>query len=318
MSRKKLRQILDESEHRSDIISDLMDEFERLINQKGEDLAEYLINDFLDALDKKGGRLLSSVENVRKFRLIDRAYSKFQSEQGKKIIGKLVQDYRRISAANKKYYGLLSGSGIDVRDIRNLINYRLGISSTGKLLKDGFLQNILMSTPGKELLKKELYRSIVAGRGYAATKKAIKDLIVGNKDKLGEFERYHRQVTYDTHVQLDRMENAIYAEKLELSHFIYQGTRRKDSRHFCVQRKGKAFSTDEAEKFKDLIDQYEYRKGVRKDKIKVPIGPIVGERHQTTEQKKADYEWKIDLGGYNCVDMVSYITEDLYKLLKNR
>lgn len=313
---KKLRQILDESQHRADMISDLMDEFERLINQKGEELAEYLIQDFLEALDKQDGRILSKVENIRKFRLIDKAYSKFQSEQGRKIIGKLVQDYKKIAAANRKYYGLLSGTGIDVRDIRNLINYRLGITSDGKIMKDGFLQNVLMSAPGKELIKKELYRSIISGRGYAATKKSIKDLIAGTKDKMGEFERYHRQVTYDTHVQLDRMENAIYAEKLELKYFIYQGTRRKDSRHFCVQRKGKAFSTEEAEGFKDLIDEFEYRKGKIKDRVKVPIGPIVGERHQTTEQKKAAYEWQIDLGGFNCVDMVSYISKDLYQLLK--
>lgn len=309
-------EILGASRHRADLIADLMDEFERLINQKGKELAEYLIKDFLDALDKQNGRLLSKSENVRKIRLIDKAFSKFQSDQGKKIAGRLLQDYKKISAANKGYYGLLSGTGIDVRDIRNIINYRLGISSNGQLLKDGFLQNIAMSAPGKELIKKELYRSIVAGRGYESAKRAIKDLIIGNKDKMGEFERYHRQVTYDTHVQLDRMENAIYAEKLGLEHFIFQGTRRRDSRHFCVQRKGKAFTAEEGEQFKELIDEFIYKKGKIKDKIKVPIGPIVGERHQTTKQKKEAYQWQIDLGGYNCVDIVSYITKDLYLALK--
>lgn len=314
----RLKKILASSESRADLISDLMDEFERLINSKGDILSNYLINDFLESLNTIDGNIKNDIVNLRKLSLIEKAYNKFQSKHGKDIVKSLLSGYNDVTKSNKGYYNLLIGTGVDVIDIKAILNYRLGLDSKGKVVKGGFLDNILKSAPAKELIKKELYKSIISGQGYESTKKSIKNTIVGNKDQLGEFQKYHRQVTYDTFVQIDRMENAIYAEKLGLKHFVFQGTRRKDSRHFCVERKGKAFSVEEAEGFKDLIDTFIYKEGKRGNDVKVLTGPIVGEKSQSTEQKKAAYEWAIDLGGYNCVDMCSFITEDLFDIFKSR
>ena len=160
------------------------------------------------------------------------------------------------------------------------------------------MQGLLDDVSVRNEIKKFTYQKMIGGTGYEDLRKGLKTLIQGSPEKMGAFEKFHRNFAYDTYVQVDRFNGVLYAEKLGLKYFIYQGTRRDASRYFCIHRKGRVFTTDEAEEWHKLIGTTVEVNGKR-----VQAGPIVPD--------PASYNPLVDMGGYGCVDTVAYISEEV-------
>lgn len=296
------------SEERAALLSEMMDRLELLIDKSGNLLARRVLEEFLSKLSLEDGNILTDSENFRKLALIDKAWDGFNKSYGQEIITSFITDTETIIAENLKYYREISETAIKSKDIRNIINARLGIDDSGELVKGGYLKGLLDDVSVRNSIKQEAFRNITTGTGYEASRKGMRELIAGNPDKMGSFKQFYRNFTYDTHVQIDRLNGALYAEKLDLRYGIYQGTRRRDSRHFCVERKGKVFSTEEAEGWRDLIGKFITVQGKRGPK-KVPIGPIVDKIGKYSADVKADYNPIVDMGGYGCVDTFSFVSD---------
>lgn len=302
MPSKKANKIKKLSEERAELVSQLMDRFEELIQQKSAYLTEEVINTFLDKLSTKDGAILTEAENLRKAMLIDQAWRKFNNTHGAEIITEFITGLQEINEANLKYYRTLSDANIRPGDIKNIINYRLGIDEKGNLIKDGYMKGLLDDVSVRNEIKKSAFQQITKGTGYENTRSSLRDLIQGNSDSLGKFNQFYRNFAFDTHVQVDRLNGSLYAEKLNLRYGIYQGTRRKDSRHFCLERKGKVFSVEQSKDWVKLIGKTKTVQGKNGPK-KVPIGPIV--------RDKATYNPLVDMGGYGCVDIFSYVSDEI-------
>lgn len=83
------------------------------------------------------------------------------------------------------------------------------------------------------------------------------------------------------------------AKQVGLSHYLYDGVRVKDSRAFCVTKKGRVFTEKEVESWAS--------------------GNWEGKIPTTTAQSIFVYR-----GGYGCIDHLRPIPEKLYQTLKNR
>lgn len=306
MAKKKSKQqILRElSQARADNIADLLDKLDEFIDKNAGQLTEEIVRKFVQSLSTDNGVILTDEANLRKVELIDKAWRTFQSQAGNNIVSRLITDIESINAYNLKYYRTLSGAQIRSNDIRNIVLARLGIDDNGELLKGGYLRSITDDVSVRNDIKNYSINKIISGAGFTDMVEGLKDFIEGYKSDIGAFKQYYRNYTYDTYTQIDRLNNTLYAEKLNLKYFIYQGTRRKNSRHFCLERKGKVYSIEESKEWANLIGkrkQVDTPKGPKR----VLIGPIVN------EEDAATYNPLIDLGGYNCVDVVSFVSDEI-------
>lgn len=312
MGKKKADKILGMSQDRADMLSDMLDKLDKMIDAAAGQLTDDIVKIFLDVLNTENGTVLTNEENLKKIALIDKAYRNFQEEQGLSIIANFVTDLNAINDENLKYYRTLSDAQIRPGDIKNIINSRIGIDDEGNPIKGGYIKSLMDDTSVAQDIKKYAYQKVMSGTGFNDLSKGLKNLVAGS-DNTGTFKSYYRNFAYDTYTQIDRLNATLYAEKLNLQYFIYQGTRRAGSRFFCLQRKGKVFSTEEAQEWVKLIGK-STTVNTEKGSRKVLIGPIV--------EDAATYNPVIDMGGYGCVDVASYISEDiafaLRPELKNR
>ncbi len=282
---------------KAEMIGKLLDDFDELITRHGARLTRQLIEEFLDKLSTEDGQVLTSEQNMRKTALIDRAWATFQGTFGKEIITDFLSGMQDINDANLLYYRALSDANIRPGDIRGIINARLGIDDKGNLVKDGYMKGLLDDVSVRNRIKQFTYQKIIGGTGFEDLRRGLRTLIEGTPQTMGAFKQFYRNFSYDTYVQVDRLNGALYAEKLGLKYFIYQGTRREGSRYFCLQRKGKVFTTEEAQGWGSLIGTTTVVNGKR-----VPAGPIA---------EKDTYNPLTDLGGYGCVDIASYISKEV-------
>jgi len=102
--------------------------------------------------------------------------------------------------------------------------------------------------------------------------------------------RHYTTLTFDLFQRVDRTINLVYAERLGLKHALYAGTVIETTRPFCEARNQKVYTLAEIESWAEL----------------------------TFSGKPAVYDPKTDCGGYNCRHHLSWITPQLYELLKRK
>lgn len=308
MASKKANKVLNDAQERADKIAEMMDKLEELVNNSSVKLTRSIISTFIESLSAENGVILTDAENLRKVALIDKAWSTFSNQQGFEIANQFITDIDTINADNMKYYRSISSAQINTTDIKNIINSRLGLNNKGEPVAGGYMKGLMDDVTVRNEIKKLAYNKIVSGTGFKDLSKSLAEFIQGNKETVGALNQFYRNFAYDTYAQIDRLNGGLYAEKLKLKYFIFQGTRRTNSRYFCLQNKGKVFTTEEAEGWRDLIGKTITVPG-KKDGTtkKIPIGPIIDGKSVT----KATYNPVVDMGGIGCVDIASFISEEI-------
>lgn len=281
------------ADERAEKIEALLNAFEALIDRNAGILSESLIKGFVDQLEGKDGFILSHEQNLRKLELLDQAYSLFSEKEGMRIATALMDDMEAIMLLNDQYFTeLMGGKKVKSDDIKRVIRMRLGIDETGELIRDGYMMGLLQDPTVREQIRSFAFQRVSAGIGFQDFRKGLRDLIAGNDETMGAFKRFYRNYAFDTYAQVDATNGALYAQKLKLKYFIYNGGIMKDkkgkvrSRKFCVERAGKVFSTEEAEKWKN-------------------------DKDLTAVDSKSTYVWQIQRGGHGCRHSIDWISEEL-------
>ncbi|MFT3704652.1 MAG: hypothetical protein QM802_19965 [Agriterribacter sp.] len=248
-----LKQLRALTEERIGFIDDSLLKLMETLDKIAPKLADLIAKQVISALDVKDGVIVSSTVNQNKIIGIDKVISDFMKSEGVKVISKMANDLAKITSLNEKYFSNLTGEKIDSSKVKNVIYNRLGMDDEGNLKRNGFMKGLFdMQQPRRDIINYAMEKT-TTGTGYEDLRKGLRELIVGNEDKMGKFKQFYRNAAYDTYAKIDALNGKLYADKLTLNYFIYAGTRRKTSRHFCIERKGKLFSRQEAETWKDLI-----------------------------------------------------------------
>jgi hypothetical protein len=155
------------------------------------------------------------------------------------------------------------------------------------------MQGLLDNSSVKNQIKDFAYKSIITGSGFENLKTGLKQLIIGDPERLGAFQKFFKVYAYDTYSQVDAMNGKLYADALGLKYFIYNGGIIKTTRCFCYTRSGNTYSTAEASKWdpSKLEDCGENRS----KKVQVPV----------------NYNFFIDRGSYGCRHSIDYISKKL-------
>jgi len=269
----------------------LIDAVERRIAQSQNDLARSVLKDFLQQLNIKRGRV-EEIQNRRTTTLFNKAYADFTKTSKAELVKSIIVDINNILEENGKFYRTTANATKSTEiDLKRIINRRLGIDNDGVLLKNGYMSGVLDDTNVKLDLQRYVFKEMLKGVGYEALKEGIEMKIKGEPEKLGVFEKHYKTFSYDVYAQLNGFTSKLYADKLGLKHFIYQGGIIETSRKFCKKRNGKVFSTEEAEKWKDDPDL-------------------------TAIPNRETYKWFIDRGGYNCRHDPDFIVKEVAYALR--
>lgn len=302
-------EILKLSEERASLMYDFEDILRKNISTDAKVLYATIIDDLISKLSVTNGRIDTTAQNIILINTLDSIYANFERKYLSKYVKLILEQYIEIFNLNSNYFNTMMDRNVGTTEAKNIFNSLIGLTKDGNLVDNGYLSNLSKDTSIKTSIRSKVIEGITTNKEVSNLTKELRVDIIGNKEKKGLLESRIAEPAIDNYTNVDGLVQATYADKIGLDDFIYQGTKRRDSRHFCTQRKGKVFSFKEADKFKDLIGKYQG---------KTPIGPIVGTKDQTIEQKKADYNWKVKPGGWGCVDFISYISPEIAEILRER
>lgn len=207
----------------------------------------------LETIDKEGGFIKASKENLDKLTSLDLKNELFGSDYVD-IVSEFVKEYDVQRLANDKIledqFKDFSGS--------DLANELLDKS------KEDALEALLGSPLETEFLKpldELLTNSISSGASWSDTVQEIQDFAQGNKDRDGKLLQYAKQIAHDSFAFSDRAYTNAVSDELESEWFLYAGGELPTSRCFCLERTEKYFHYKEIEAWGRGEDLGECRSG---------------------------------------------------------
>lgn len=189
-------------------------------------LFEQTIENIIPRLTVKNGVIEDSAEN---YKLVSEVEKLFRSFDGN-VVGKLVpQISKGIETVVQLNNSLMLATFVEdlparfekvSAAVKKMTDLRLGLQG-GKLVRGGFLMNLLKSDPTE--LQKFISQAISSQMTTKEFIKGIKLKINGDENSLGYMERKFQRFAYDTYQQYDASYNKSVAEEFGMKYFVYSG-----------------------------------------------------------------------------------------------
>lgn len=263
------------------------------INQLQEEIFNKLIPDFIAMARLEEIRKQSNKSNMAELARLEAIIKKSMANGFPEVMRETVRAARQVGDLNQMYFSTLMESDRldEIRDkTTKIINKRLGIDENGKILKDGFVDKTLRTDKVQKEFISEVKRMIATNADMQSLQGRLKTLILGSAEREGIINRYYNTFATNILNNIDRSNSVVYANELDLNYFYYAGGLIKTSRSFCINKNGKIFTREQAEKWKD--------------------DPFIVKMYG---KKIKDYDPYTEMGGYGCLHTPDWITDELAK-----
>lgn len=272
-----LKKLRDNGESRSTLIEFLMEE----LGRKADGLADWLENEFWADFEKLNGTNAQRISGVNRSGVWDRFYRK-----SREIADWILGGLEDILGFLKGYFSELLGvKGLnDVQKFGVSMLERLGYDGK-KFTKGGYFYNLINDVTAERRVKRLAIQAIMAGKELKDFRKDLRGILKGDKQagRSGVIKAHYQTNAGTTFAEFDRGLSNEMAIKYELNSAVWSGPRLTTSRDFCLAKKGKVFTRAQIE----AMDGQKWQ------------GKIPG---QSTI---------ISAGGYNCVDILLWITDEM-------
>lgn len=219
-------------------------------------LFDAILDKLIKELDVADGKIESNGKNINLTTALDKIIREFNTNEYANVIRLFADDLLEIQGLTKRYFLVMGEDKKKIekisKTVNKTLNERLGIGEDGKVKKGGYLDKLANDPKLKETLKKATYNAVIKGKPIQEFKDKMSALIQGNKNVNGLLTKHMNTFAYDTYQQYDRTNSELFAKKLGLKAFLYNGGKIKTSREFCIQRNGKVFTIEEAMSWKNL------------------------------------------------------------------
>lgn len=241
------------SGERAKLIDKVIKRLDETVTVAQSALLTLIIDQFLDKLDTDGGVILSNEKNKRLLSLLDQTFTTFNKAYGLEVVKEVINSVTQIVNLNETYYQVFNQPATlapITQEAKGLILQWLGIDKQGTVTPNGYLDTLVKDPVIKNEVRNLGVKAIVNRSGYFEAKKTVAEYIQGKTpEEAGALQKYHRNFTYDLFSQVDRANNQVYADKLELQYAIYEGGIIKTTRPFCRARNGLVFTREEVALF---------------------------------------------------------------------
>lgn len=268
------------------------------LSAKIDTIIESFETRFSKQVDKTQGAIFSELQVLLNRLELNADGTIKQNQTNRKILAKADQALER-AIKQSGYYSALDTTassigaltGVNGAYFKTLVD---GFSPNAKYLKTLQKQTItqledMLANDGLEAIVKAPIRNILnqninTGASYTDLLKQLRTFVVGDPEIQGKLKTYSGQITTDALFNYSRAFQEAVSQNSGLEWVIYSGHPIRDSRDFCLARKGKYFHKSEVEKWASLN--------------------WTGKRQGTTSSTIFIYA-----GGYRCSDMIIYVSE---------
>jgi hypothetical protein len=243
------------------------------------------------SIETEGGRIKYSASNLGKVAGLFRAFSRWQKQYEKTMLGSVLDWAGRLFGLNSDYFETFEPGKVEGIDeaARRLTLQRWGYNvNTKELIPGGYFESLFKNPNIGQRVAGLVNQAITQKMPLAQFQKTFRQAFVGIPGQ-GMLERHWRTNSFDLYQRIDRTANLVYADRLGLDYAIYSGTLEQDSRPFCIARVNKVFSRPEISSWKNL---------------------------QFQGKPKVGYDPFVDCGGYNCRHTLSWITDEIAQHLR--
>lgn len=198
---------------------------------------------------------------------------------------------RSLTDLNSMYFSTIMDSNRldEIRDqTKRAIDRKLGIDENGKIKQNGFVDKALSDPAVQKQFIKKVNQLVNSGADVQTVQEKLKEFIIGKGQMSGFIQQYYSGFAGTLMNDIDRGNNLVYANKLELNYFYYSGGLILSSRPFCIDKNGKIISREQSDKWAE------------DPRIKKMYGKDI-----------KDYIPLKDFGGPNCLHGADFITNDM-------
>lgn len=273
---KKIIQII---KRREKLVDDIPAEFISAMETAQASLYAELL-DYIKGLTTQGGKIVDLEANLQMaFRLRDQIRTWLRRHGYYQSVTDFGKQYEELLKIAREYYRALDLSGtFTSRDLESLSQIRK--SDINFLLQnDERVINITYNNLTSAIYRNKSWKDLAEDLRKLHTDTILPD----GRHLNGLLKRYSATYAQTAFAAFDRKIQNVKSAQLGLDHYLFSGAPLKDSRDFCVKRKGKVFTKAE-------IDAWE--------------------RQSWKGKAEGRSVWDY-LGGWNCIDILTPITADL-------
>lgn len=243
------------------------------------------------SIETEGGRIKYSASNLGKVAGLFRAFSRWQKQYEKTMLGSVLDWAGRLFGLNSDYFETFEPGRVESIDeaARRLTLQRWGYNvNTRELIPGGYFESLFKNANIGQRVAGLVNQAITQKMPLAQFQKMFRQVFVGIPGQ-GMLERHWRTNSFDLYQRIDRTANLVYADKLGLDYAVYSGTLEEDSRPFCIARVNKVYSRPEIKSWETL---------------------------QFQGKPKIGYDPFVDCGGFNCRHHLSWISDEIAEHLR--
>lgn len=199
------------------------------------------IESFVSELETENGVIILNESNMANIENVNKRLKNivFNAEYEKNLIT-FVNEFGKQAALSNEYFQTLN-VGFELTPLYQTILKSSQRNALSLLNEDAFTQVLIGP------LKQTLEASITNQVSFSETLANLRFLIEGDKTIDGRLLSHIKRVAYDSFAISDRSYTNLVANNLGLEFYRYSGGGVKDTRCFCLERKGKYFHKKEVE-----------------------------------------------------------------------
>jgi len=244
---KQQQEILDE-------LGRVTNAFDKSINRLMPDIKREVYEMIISKIEKfklsnKGENFSVSkqVDNLKLLQEIKQGMKQIYEDSGyNALIKDFNKSYRKTVPIIDKYFNTLVKEYKGNKELYDSLRKLAIDKSNEQLLRGGLDANITKQV--EEILS----QNITSGGRLVDTRRQLRDFIVGNKDEIGQYERYVKQITNDSVQQYNQQYINTVSDDLNLEWYYYKGTTIKDTRYFCCLRENNYYRRKDVISWADL------------------------------------------------------------------
>lgn len=183
------------------------------------------------------------------------------------------KEFKKIDKQTQSFFNLY---GPEQATIDRILN-------RGATVTTGFIDELFDNNQISRSLQTTLRNAVISSQNRTDIKTLLTDQIKGKEDKLGLIQKYHYDNGYNEFQAYSRSLDEQFSQALKLNYAIYSGGEILKTRPFCEERNGNVYNRETIESW----DALEW------------------------QGKKPDNNIFIDLGGFNCIHDLVWISYEL-------
>ena len=292
-------------------------------------LLDKILQEVIPALEvDASGNIKENLANIRLLQTLEKVIKDFTRDNKYVLGADIAKSMDKIATLGNKYFIESLGDELSamfpkiIADTKKLIDLRLGIKG-GKIVAGEFLDKVITSDELMTTIKQYLSKAITGKMPRKQLLKELTAMVTGAGLKQGGYQRNFSRFAHDLYLQYDAAYNKTIADRLGMTWFIYQGNLIKDSRDFCVAKRGKVYNAEDAAEW----DKWTPAKGIAAGEFPATVN---GKPFVIPDSLKAKnqlnkvpsyigyegYSALIDRGGYNCRHILGWISDGLAERMK--